>query len=221
MNILIYSPPPRDSQPIAKMFRQHGAQVECCETSADCQAMTNRSAYDCVIYLHCIDPKTPRDFFEVWKAEGTSSCFALLTQNQSSLERGRGLEIGMDIYQIEPYSYCDLLVELTAQRLRQAMHCRSSFSSLYFRVDVLAQTIMFRDRLLMLSKTEFSLLHCLIRRRGTVLSRVQLWEEVWPGREYPVGNAIDVHIGRLRRKLEPLELILTVHGIGYRMRADV
>lgn len=221
MNILIYSPPPRDCRPLARMLRQHGTYVECCATAQECQSLCGKSTYDAVIYLHEAEPEPARQFYLHWKAEATTQCFALLTRNQSALERGRGLALGMDIYQIEPYSYCELLIELSAQKLRQSLRQRGTISSELFQVDVLSRTIYYRGELLQLSKTEFSLLHCLIRRRGTVLSRVQLWEEVWPGREYPLGNAVDVHVARIRRKLCPLDLITSIHGIGYRMRADV
>lgn len=202
------------------MLRQHGVHVECCADPEICRSLSKGFTYDAIIYLHESEPEPARDFYTAWKTQGGTSCFALLTRNQSGLERGRALALGMDIYQIEPFSYCDLLIELSTQKLRKGLRPRGTLSSGLFQVDILSRTICYRGELLRLSKTEFGLLHCLIRRRGNVLSRAQLWDEVWPGRDYPLGNAVDVHLARIRKKLLPLELIQSVHGIGYRMRAD-
>jgi two-component system OmpR family response regulator len=83
----------------------------------------------------------------------------------------------------------------------------------------MARMVYFQGALMGLTRTEFDLLALLIRRRGTVLSRVQIWEEIWGYRDYGLANTIDVHIARLRRKLpkEFQSLIITIYGVGYRM----
>ncbi len=78
-----------------------------------------------------------------------------------------------------------------------------------------------RDRLIRLTPREFSLLECLIRASGKVVSRTQILEQVWGYSKHPLTNVVEVYIRQLRRKVDqgaPEPLIQTVRGFGYKIR---
>ena len=141
----------------------------------------------------------------------------MLTARGSVEDRVEGLDRGADDYLVKPFSFAEL-----AARLR-ALDRRPKPSSTELRSDALAldlirRTATVHGERLDLTPTEFSLLAALLRERGAPLSRRALLREVW-GYEFDPGtNVVDVHVNRLRRKLEDRgleDVIQTVRGSGY------
>ncbi len=137
---------------------------------------------------------------------------------QAVEKRVRGLRMGADDYLTKPVDHGELFARMEAVLRRRAAMPQMHFGDL--RLD-LAQRRAYRgDRALHLSPKEFDLLLALTRGRGEVLSRAQLLEQVWDMNFDPGTNLLDVHIGRLRRKVDRKSsgLIQTVRGQGYRLQ---
>jgi len=138
--------------------------------------------------------------------------------------RVRGLRAGGDDYLTKPFAP----EEMTARIEVMLRHRRSSAAETILRVgdlqlDLIARTAQRDDVLLELLPIEFRLLEYLMRNAGQVLTRTMIFETVWGYHFDPGTNVIDVHIGRLRRKMDAhggAALIHTVRGCGYMIRAQ-
>jgi two-component system OmpR family response regulator len=137
-------------------------------------------------------------------------------------ERVRGLRSGGDDYLVKPYAYAELLarVEVLAQR-RSAGSQETILRVADLELDLLARTARRAGRKIELQPREFQLLEYLMRHSGQVVTRTMLLESVWDFHFDPQTNVIDVHISRLRRKIDKdfdLPLIQTIRGAGYSLR---
>ncbi|HEX5067478.1 MAG TPA: response regulator transcription factor [Myxococcota bacterium] len=139
-------------------------------------------------------------------------------------ERVRGLRAGGDDYLVKPYAFAELLarLEVLVHRVRGAgPETRVRVGDL--ELDRLTRTVTRGGAPVELKPREFALLEYLMRHAGQVVTRTMLLEAVWDYHFDPQTNVIDVHISRLRSKLDRgpgRPLIETVRGAGYRLRAS-
>ena len=150
----------------------------------------------------------------------------MLTAKDSEIDKVVGLEIGADDYVTKPYSSRELLARIKAVLRRNSEPedlVPSTLESGPVRMDVERHVVTVNGTHAQLPLKEFELLEMLLRNAGRVLTRMQLIDRVW-GSDY-VGDTktLDVHIKRLRAKLEPdpaaPKHIVTVRGLGYKFEA--
>lgn len=138
-------------------------------------------------------------------------------------ERIRGLRAGGDDYLAKPFVLAELAARIEAL-LRRPVDARETILRVgSLEIDLIGGTGRRGARDLGLLPRELKLLEYLMRRPGQVVTRTLLFEEVWNYRFTPKSNLIDVHVGRLRRKLEAVgepPLIHNVHGIGFTLAPD-
>jgi two-component system OmpR family response regulator len=138
-------------------------------------------------------------------------------------DRVRGLRSGGDDYLVKPYAFAELLarVEVLAQRRRGGTQ-ETMLRVADLELDLLARRVSRAGRKVELKQREFQLLEYLMRHAGQVVTRTMLLEAVWDFHFDPQTNVIDVHISRLRGKIDKgfdVPLIHTVRGAGYCLRA--
>lgn len=138
-------------------------------------------------------------------------------------DRVSGLRAGADDYLTKPFAFEELLarVEILAQRKSQATQQATTLSCADLSVDLLSREVTRAGQRIDLQAREFRLLEYLLRNKGRVVTRTMLLENVWDYTFDPQTNLIDVHISRLRQKIEKNfngPLIETVRGAGYRMQ---
>jgi two-component system alkaline phosphatase synthesis response regulator PhoP len=150
----------------------------------------------------------------------------MLTAKTEETDRIVGLTVGADDYLTKPFSPRELVARVKAI-LRRERDVGAGEVVLVFRrlrIDPSAHQVWRDDQLVELTSTEFELLHALARHRGRVLSREQLIEQVWGYDYYGDERVVDVHVGRMRKKLEDdpenPTLIATVRGAGYRFEDE-
>ena len=175
-----------------------------------------------------LDVMMPRlDGLEVCRqlrSSGDDLPILVLTARDTVSERVSGLDAGADDYLPKPFALEELLARLRALLRRTGPEDGGDGAVMTFAdltLDPSTRDVHRGDRLISLTRTEFSLLEMLIANPRRVLTRSRILEEVW-GFDFPTsGNALEVYVGYLRRKTEAegeSRLIHTVRGVGYVLR---
>ncbi len=147
----------------------------------------------------------------------------VLTARDSLEDRVTGLDAGADDYLVKPFAFAELLARIRAlvRRGRVADAPRLAVGDL--ELDLVTRKVLRAGKPVDLTVREFELLEFLMRYQGQVVSRETLARDVWKetARTTPLDNVIDVHIARLRRKVDlehAVKLIHTVRGVGFMLR---
>jgi DNA-binding response OmpR family regulator len=167
-----------------------------------------------------------RDGIEILAAlrqRGLKTPVLVLTARDSLTDRVQGLDAGADDYLVKPFAFAELLARLRAlvRRGRSSESPRLQVADLH--VDLITRKVTRSGTLVELTVREFELLEFLMRHHAQVVSRETLARDVWKetARTTPLDNVIDVHIARLRRKVDfehQIKLIHTVRGVGFMLR---
>jgi two-component system response regulator RegX3 len=210
------------SDPLSYLLRREGYDVAVSETGPDALEEFDRSGADLVL-LDLMLPGLPGT--EVCRQLRTRSSVPviMLTAKDSEIDKVVGLEIGADDYVTKPYSSRELLARVRAVLRRGAEPedlVLTTVEAGPVRMDVDRHVVTVHGEGVPLPLKEFELLELLLRNAGRVLTRVQLIDRVW-GSDY-VGDTktLDVHVKRLRAKIEPdpsnPRYLVTVRGLGYK-----
>ena len=138
-------------------------------------------------------------------------------------ERVRGLRSGGDDYLAKPYSFAELLARVEGLGTRKLLDAKDTkLRAMDLELDMMTRTVTRSGKPIALQPREFKLLEFLVRNAGHVVTRTMLLENVWDYHFDPQTNVIDVHVSRLRGKLDrgfDTPLLQTVRGAGYMIRA--
>ncbi len=141
----------------------------------------------------------------------------ILTAKTSEADRVAGLDVGADDYIAKPFSVKELLARVRAVLRRIEGDEDESYEDNRLRIDFADVRVLCEGKNVKLTHKEFQLLSTLARKTGRVITRQQLLDQVWGYSYYGDARTLDVHIRRLRQKLENCgECIETVVGVGYR-----
>jgi two-component system OmpR family response regulator len=135
-------------------------------------------------------------------------------------DRVKGLKAGGDDYLVKPYAFTELIarVEALGRRRVQPTNVTTRYGVGDLEIDVITRTVRRASRKIDLQPREFRLLEYLMRHAGQVVTRTMLLENVWEYHFDPQTNVIDVHISRLRSKIDKdfdKPLLKTIRGVGY------
>jgi two-component system response regulator RegX3 len=213
------------SDALSYMLRREGFDAVVAESGPQALAEFDRAGAD-IVLLDLMLPGLPGT--EVCRALRARSSvpIIMLTAKDSEIDKVVGLELGADDYVTKPYSARELVARIRAVLRRQGDSEPAAEGVLEagpVRMDVERHTVSVDGSPVALPLKEFDLLEFLLRNAGRVLTRGQLIDRVW-GADY-VGDTktLDVHVKRLRAKLEPdpatPKYLLTVRGLGYKLEA--
>ena len=213
------------SDALSYVLRREGFEAVVAATGPDALAEFDRGGAD-IVLLDLMLPGLPGT--EVCRAlRGRSNVpIIMLTAKDAEIDKVVGLELGADDYVTKPFSARELVARIRAVLRRRGDVEASAEGALEagpVRMDVERHVVAVDGRPVALPLKEFDLLELLLRNAGRVLTRGQLIDRVW-GSDY-VGDTktLDVHVKRLRAKIEPdpanPTYLLTVRGLGYKLEA--
>ena len=214
------------SDPLAFLLGREGFQTIVVDKGLDALPVFDREGADLVL----LDVMLPgMSGMEVCRKlrEVSSVPIIMLTAKDSELDKVLGLELGADDYVTKPYSARELIARIRAVLRRRSAETDSATESVLqggpVRMDIDRHVVTVNGEEISMPLKEFELLEILLRNVGRVMTRGQLIERVW-GADY-VGDTktLDVHIKRLRSKIEPdssaPQYVVTVRGLGYKFEA--
>lgn len=222
MHLLIVEDDPRLGPLLVRMLAEDRHVVELAATGQDGLEMAALDGLDAVI----LDVGLPDiSGFEVarrLRAQRSSVAILMLTARDSIRDRVDGLDAGADDYLVKPFAFEELAARLRALARRKATTIGQEGSMLRngpIVLDEVRRAVAVAGKPVSLSPREFSLLECLLRHPGAVLSRDQLLDAAWPYGVAVTPNTVDAYVHLLREKLGPegAARIRTERGIGYRM----
>src|SRR5262249_50791415 len=203
-----------------------GHAVDEAHTGKDGLLMAAAEAYDVLVVDRMLPGIDGLGIVRTLRATGSRTPVLFLSALGEVDDRVKGLRAGGDDYLIKPYAFSELLARLEAlarRRLSDAADARETVLRYdELTVDLLSRRVERRGLEIDLQPREFSILETLMRHAGQVMTRTMLLEKVWDYRFDPQTNVIDVHISRLRQKIDrgfDYPLIHTVRGAGYSLRA--
>jgi two-component system OmpR family response regulator/two-component system copper resistance phosphate regulon response regulator CusR len=185
------------------------------------QGMTQR--YDAVVLDLMLPDMGGREVLSNWRSRGVCMPVLVLTALGSIGNRVDGLNAGADDYLVKPFAFAELIARLQAVCRRSASRPSPQLQAGPLTLNLANRRAMRGDVELNLTPTEFSLLELLMRHAGHVVTRKMLCEHLWESDWEGVTNIVEVHINRLRGKIDrPFDepLIQTVRGRGYVLRTS-
>jgi two-component system, OmpR family, response regulator QseB len=153
------------------------------------------------------------------RGRGATLPVLVITARDAVSDRVAGLDAGADDYLIKPFDLDELAARIRALLRRKSGRAAAGLAHLNVLLDPAAHRVTQDGAEVALSPREFALLELLMERPGTILSRGQIEERLYGFGEEVESNAVEVHVHGLRRKLGA-QFILTVRGVGYRVRPN-
>ena len=216
-----------DEHKVAGALREglaaEGYSVRVAYTGEDGFFQASSEPFDLVILDRMLPGRDGLEILAALRKAGLLTPVLILTARDGIDDRVAGLDAGADDYLVKPFAFAELLARVRAlvRRSRGDQLLRLSLADL--SIDVVSRTATRAGRRIELTTREYELLEYLVRHKGTLVSREMLARDVWGETERytPLDNVIDVHMVRLRRKIDHgsvVRLIHTVRGVGFLVR---
>jgi two-component system OmpR family response regulator len=222
MRILLVEDDPHTAGFIAKGLREDGHSVDHADNGKQGLFLATTERYDAIVLDRMLPQLDGMTVLKTLRGASNRTPALLLTALGDVEHRVEGLRAGADDYLVKPFAYAELSARLDSLARRGT---GGSGEPTRLHVDDLALDLLKReatrgDKAIELQPREFRLLEYLMRQAGRVVTRTMLLEAVWDYHFDPQTNVIDVHISRLRQKIDhgfATPLLHTVRGAGYRL----
>jgi len=213
---------------LAKGLSEAGYSVESARDGRDGLFLASEGIFDLIIADRMLPGLDGLSMVSAIRAAGIATPVLVLSALAAVDDRVDGLKAGADDYLCKPFSFAELsaridsLVRRADRSASEPQKTRLSVGDL--DIDLLARHVTRAGRTIPLGAREFNLLEFLARHAGQVVTRTMMLEKIWNYHFDPGSNVVDVHIGRLRRKLEDgfaTPILHTVRGAGYKLAVDI
>ncbi len=218
MKILIIEDEAKTAAYLQKGLSEEGFVADTAPTGDEGMRLAHLSPYDLIILDVMLPGRDGWSIMENLRKEGALTPVLFLTARDTVQDRVRGLELGADDYLVKPFAFSELLARVRSVLRRGPSRQLGALKLADLEIDLAAHRVSRAGKRLDLTPKEFALLSLLARRTGEVLSRTLIAEQIWDMNFDSDSNVVDVHVRRLRMKVDdPFEtkLIHTVRGVGY------
>lgn len=225
MRILVVEDEPKLAGAVKQGLEANGHAVSIAPTGEDGFFLAQTEAFDLLILDVMLPGRDGIEIMESLRRLGHRTPVLLLTSKDAIEDRVRGLDAGADDYLAKPFALSELQARVRALGRRSAPDFQATLKLDDLELDRVRHIAIRAGKTLDLTAREFELLEYLMRQTDQVVSREALAREVWKesARYTPIDNVIDVHIARLRRKMDdpyPRKLLRTVRGVGFVLRSE-
>ena len=225
MKVLLVEDNAQVTQFVRRGLEEDGHTVDHADNGRDGLFMASTGQYDIMI----LDRMLPGGIdglaiVDSLRKTGNNTPILILSALAAVDDRIRGLKAGGDDYLTKPFAFGELSARLDALiRRSQGVGVRTELAVADLRLDLLTRKVTRRGKPITLQPREFKLLEYLMRHADQVVTRTMLLENVWEYHFDPQTNIIDMHISKLRQKIDAgfdKRLLHTVRGVGYRLAAN-
>ncbi|MET3928943.1 response regulator transcription factor [Lysobacter soli] len=223
MRVLLIEDDPHTAAFIGKGLREDGHTVEHAGDGKQGLFLATTESFDAIVLDRMLPALDGLVLLQTLRGAGNRTPLLLLTALGEVDHRVEGLRAGADDYLVKPFAYSELSARLDSivrREREQAQREPTRLSVGDLELDLLGRDARRAGKRIELQPREFRLLEYLMRQAGRVVTRTMLLEAVWDYHFDPQTNVIDVHISRLRQKIDhgfERPLLHTVRGAGYRL----
>jgi two-component system OmpR family response regulator len=222
MRVLVIEDDSETLEFIVQGLSESGHVADKADNGKDGLFMALEEPYDAIVVDRMLPGLDGLSLVQTLRSEGKRTPILILSALGEVNDRVDGLRKGGDDYLVKPFAFSELLARLEVLARRgdaDAPETKLAVGDL--ELDLLTRTVTRAERTIILQPRELRLLEYLMRHRGQVVTRTMLLEKVWDYHFDPQTNVIDVHVSRLRSKIDKdfdYPLIHTVRGVGYVLR---
>ncbi len=222
MKLLVVEDDRETAAYLVKGLGESGYSVDCAGDGRDGLFMASSGGYDAIVLDRMLPGMDGLALLGALRAADIRTPALILSALGSVDDRVKGLRAGGDDYLVKPFAFSELLARIEALLRRGSVApATTTLRVADLELDLLTRTVRRGGRGLELLPREFRLLEYLMRNAGHVVTRTMLLEHVWDYHFDPQTNVIDVHVSRLRQKIDKnfaRPLLHTVRGAGYCLR---
>ncbi|MCZ6576359.1 MAG: winged helix-turn-helix domain-containing protein [Acidiferrobacterales bacterium] len=224
MRILVIEDDADTAAYIRKGLKEEGHVVDDAQDGKEGLFMALGQSYDVTIVDRMLPGLDGLSIIQTLRTSGNNTPVLILSALGEVDDRVQGLRAGGDDYLVKPFAFSELLARLEALvRRADTEAAETSLRVGDLELDLLTRVVKRAGQVIELQPREFRLLEYLMRHAGQVVTRTMLLENVWDYHFDPQTNVIDVHVSRLRRKIDKefgQPLLHTIRGAGYTLRAS-
>ena len=222
MRLLIVEDEAKTAASLHKGLSENGFEIDVAHDGEEGLKMAQNSAYDMIILDIMLPYRDGKWVLSNLRRGGRDTPVLFLTARDSISDRVKGLELGADDYLVKPFAFSELLARIRTILRRGQMSRTNVLRFADVELDLATHRAFRAKKRLDLTPKEFLLLVLLVRHSGEAVSRTTIALEVWDMNFDCGTNLVDVHVRRLRSKLDDAferKLIRTVRGVGYVLEA--
>jgi DNA-binding response OmpR family regulator len=222
MRILLVEDDARVASFIRRGLREENYTVDVAANGEDALFLAQTGEYDLIVLDLMLPKKNGLDVLRTLRSEGSAIAVLILTAKDELQDKVTGLNAGADDYLTKPFGFDELLARVRTLLRRRGALTPTVLKAADLELDVMRHRASRSGKPLSLTGREFALLEYFLRHANQVVTRTMLAEHVWEHDFDPLSNVIDVHIARLRRKIDGSfkpKLLQTIRGRGYLIQA--
>ncbi|HME98122.1 MAG TPA: response regulator transcription factor [Methylomirabilota bacterium] len=223
MRILVIEDEVKVARALKEGLESERYQVVVARNGEDGFFLANTETFDLVLLDLMLPGRAGLEILEACRRRDLQTPVLILTAKDAVEDRVVGLDSGADDYMVKPFAFAELLARIRALLRRGRTDQVLRLKARDLEMDLVTHAVMRGGQVLDLTAREFELLEYLLRHQNQLVSREMLARDVWKetSRATPIDNVVDVHVARLRKKVDRefrTKLIHTVRGVGFTLR---